>query len=90
MSGRIQKPDSREARRDKIKRNRQALGVLVAHRGYDAMPCSPCFQHNRVCKMDLSNSKRCSECATRGLSNCDGGDVANARKLFLCALIFWC
>ncbi|KAL0942007.1 uncharacterized protein CTRU02_204770 [Colletotrichum truncatum] len=59
MSGRVQKSVSNESRRAQIKRNRQALGILVEHRGYDAMPCSPCFQHHRVCKMDLANSKRC-------------------------------
>nr|XP_036577782.1 uncharacterized protein CTRU02_12302 [Colletotrichum truncatum]KAF6784841.1 hypothetical protein CTRU02_12302 [Colletotrichum truncatum] len=67
MSGRVQKSVSNESRRAQIKRNRQALGILVEHRGYDAMPCSPCFQHHRVCKMDLANSKRCSD-----------GDMANA------------
>ncbi|KAK2729296.1 hypothetical protein CKAH01_19163 [Colletotrichum kahawae] len=81
MSGRVQKSDSRETRRAQIQRNRKALGALVDHRGYDAMPCSPCFQHNRVCKMDLTNSKRCGECVKRGFSNCDGGDVRHKKFL---------
>ncbi|KAL0929832.1 uncharacterized protein CTRU02_215262 [Colletotrichum truncatum] len=78
MSGRVQKSVSNESRRAQIKRNRQALGILVEHRGYDAMPCSPCFQHHRVCKMDLANSKRCSEYVARGLTGCNSGDMANA------------
>ena len=55
---------------------RRVLADRINSCGFDVMPCSFYFKHNKACKM-ASGSSRYGECVSRGRS-CDGSKVASA------------